>query len=80
MKKLILTVILVAMLGCSAIDKAKDKIVNEVKGYNLAVTNTTEGYVYRENGKFYFKADVNSNPKEIDMMDVGEYTMKTIID
>ena len=79
MKKLILIGLLLATTGCAFIDKAKGNIKDEIGSTKVAVVNTNDGFVFMEEGKFYFQKDMNSNPEQIDIKDVGMYAVKVII-
>jgi hypothetical protein len=64
------------MTGCSFLQKAKENVIAEVSTYEIAVASREGGFVYRENGKFYYKnGDVTI---EIQPEDVAKYTLNTI--
>jgi len=79
MKKLAILILAISLMGCSFIDKAKANIKEEVSGYKVAVVNTGEGYVYKSNGKLYYKANDYVEGVEIGIGDVAKYGGKILI-
>ena len=80
MKKLLaISFIAVALAGCSFVEKAKENIKDEVSTYEIGISDTQNGFVYRENGKFYYKPYSSAEPKEIGIEEVATYTAKVVL-
>lgn len=74
-----LMLVVVLLLGCSAVDKAEKNVKEEIAGYQLSVVNTGSGYVYQEDGKLYYKPNDYVEAIEIEPKDVVKYGGKILL-
>ena len=79
MKKLLVLLTLVSALGCTFVDKAKENVKEEISNTDIAVVNQANGYVYYEEGSFYYKSDVYSTPRKVELEDVAMYSAKVLL-
>jgi len=78
MKKLLGILAITLLIGCSSANVGDDILKNKELSITV-VANTEEGFLYRENGKFYYVEEIGSDPKEIDINDVAEYMYKATV-
>ena len=80
MKKILVgALILASLTGCSFLDRAKENVKSEVSNTDIAVVNQANGYIYYEDGTFYYKADVYATPRKVELEDVAMYSAKVLL-
>ncbi len=78
MKKAIGILAISLLIGCSSANVGDDILKNEEVSITV-IANTPSGFLYREDGRFYYVDEIGGEVKEIDIDDVAEYMYKATV-
>jgi len=77
MKKLLGILAISLIIGCSSVNVGDDILINEPE--TTVIANTPSGFLYREDGRFFYVDEIGGEVKEIDIDDVAEYMYKATV-